>query len=91
MAIIIACKSFRSIISLKSLYVFTLLPVFYAGEVGVGLALTGLVLFASRALDVVTDPFIGYLAGGGIVWFVRIGGTLAFGREAIPSCLTHCF
>ena len=49
------------ITAIPTVPVFTLLPVFYAGEIGVGLALTGLVLFASRALDVVTDPFIGYL------------------------------
>ena len=41
--------------------VFTLLPVFYAGHAGIGLALTGMMLFLSRALDVITDPVIGYL------------------------------
>jgi Na+/melibiose symporter-like transporter len=41
--------------------VFTLLPVFYAGHVGIGLAMTGMMLFLSRALDVITDPLIGYL------------------------------
>jgi Na+/melibiose symporter-like transporter len=61
--------------------VFTLLPVFYAGEVGVGLALTGMVLFLSRALDVVTDPLIGFLtdrAGpGGLKTLLLTGALIA--------------
>lgn len=50
------------ITAIPTVPVFTLLPVFYAGQMGVGLALTGLVLFLSRALDVLTDPAIGYMA-----------------------------
>lgn len=42
--------------------VFMLLPVLYAEYLGVGLALTGLALFASRALDVITDPLVGRIA-----------------------------
>ena len=59
--------------------VFTLLPVFYAGQVGLGLALTGLVLFLSRALDVVTDPLIGYFtdrAGPGGLKTLLMAGAL---------------
>lgn len=41
--------------------VFTLLPAYYAGTVGLGLAVTGAVLFASRVIDVVTDPLVGRL------------------------------
>ncbi len=41
------------ITAIPTVPVFTLLPVFYAGQMGVGLALSGLVLFLSRALDVV--------------------------------------
>jgi glycoside/pentoside/hexuronide:cation symporter, GPH family len=39
------------------LYVY--LPTFYASELGVGLAATGLALLLARAFDVVTDPVIG--------------------------------
>ena len=42
------------------LYVY--LPAFYAEEVGLGLATVGLVLFAARLLDTVTDPLIGELS-----------------------------
>jgi leader peptidase (prepilin peptidase)/N-methyltransferase len=36
-----------------------------------------------RVIQALTGPMMGYLAGGGIVWAVRILGTLAFGREAM--------
>ncbi|HSG12011.1 MAG TPA: MFS transporter, partial [Gammaproteobacteria bacterium] len=47
--------------AIPTIPVFTLVPVFYAWDVGIGLAVTGLILFLSRALDVVTDPLIGRL------------------------------
>jgi leader peptidase (prepilin peptidase)/N-methyltransferase len=31
----------------------------------------------------IAGSFLGYLVGGGLVWFVRIFGTLSFGREAM--------
>ncbi len=53
--------------AIPTIPIFTLLPTFYAQEVGLGLAVTGAVLFAGRALDLVTDPLVGRLAdrGGG--------------------------
>ncbi len=36
-----------------------------------------------RVIQALTGPMLGYLVGGGIVWAVRILGTLAFGREAM--------
>jgi Na+/melibiose symporter-like transporter len=48
--------------AIPTIPVYTLLPAFYAEQVGLGLAVTGLVLFAARGLDVVTDPLIGRLA-----------------------------
>ena len=41
------------------LYVY--LPAFYAEEIGLGLTTVGLVLFAARLLDTITDPVIGEL------------------------------
>lgn len=38
------------------------LPTFYAETVGLGLTLTGVILFASRAFDVITDPLVGVLS-----------------------------
>ncbi len=48
--------------AIPTIPVFTLLPAFYAEQVGLGLAVTGLVLFAGRALDVLTDPLVGWLS-----------------------------
>jgi Na+/melibiose symporter-like transporter len=42
------------------LYVY--LPAFYAGQVGLGLATVGLMLFAARLLDTLSDPLIGELS-----------------------------
>lgn len=39
------------------LYVY--LPAFYAGDIGIGLAAVGYLLFFARLLDTVTDPLIG--------------------------------
>ena len=40
--------------------VFTLVPGFYAEDLGLGLAMTGLMLFFSRTLDLSTDPLVGW-------------------------------
>jgi Na+/melibiose symporter-like transporter len=45
--------------------VFTLVPGFYAGDVGLSLALIGVVLLISRGLDVLSDPLVGWLADRG--------------------------
>ncbi len=42
------------------LYVY--LPTFYARDLGIGLAMVGLVLFLARLLDTVTDPAVGLLS-----------------------------
>lgn len=60
--------------AIPTIPVFTLVPVFYAWDVGIGLAITGLVLFFSRALDVITDPLIGRL-------------TDRYGPEGMPKLL----
>lgn len=36
-----------------------------------------------RLIQAMTGVMLGYLAGGGLVWAVRILGTLAFGKEAM--------
>jgi len=53
--------------------------------------LVGAAVAAALPLDLAPEPHLerllgialGFLAGGGIVWLVRIGGTLGFGREAM--------
>jgi len=42
------------------LYIY--LPTFYATEVGIDIAIVGLVLFLARLTDVFSDPYIGYLS-----------------------------
>jgi leader peptidase (prepilin peptidase)/N-methyltransferase len=34
-------------------------------------------------LNVLAGVFLGYLIGGGVVWLVRIAGTLAFNKDAM--------
>lgn len=41
---------------------YILLPGFYADTLGVGLMVTGMVLFAVRLIDMVTDPLVGWLS-----------------------------
>jgi len=50
------------ITAIPTIPVFTLIPGFYAEDLGLGLVVTGLVLFLSRGLDVISDPLIGRLA-----------------------------
>lgn len=42
------------------LYIY--LPKYYVDELGVNIALVGVVLFIARLIDVVTDPYIGYIS-----------------------------
>jgi GPH family glycoside/pentoside/hexuronide:cation symporter len=66
--------------AIPTIPVFTLLPGFYAQDLGLGLALTGWVLFLSRLLDVLSDPLVGWLAdrngGAGLRRLVRYGALL---------------
>jgi glycoside/pentoside/hexuronide:cation symporter, GPH family len=61
--------------------VFTLVPTFYAQDVGLGLALTGVMLFVGRVLDLISDPLVGLLAdlwagGRGLATLVLTGGLI---------------
>lgn len=48
--------------AIPTIPVFTLLPTYYAEQVGLGLVLTGLIIAAGRLFDVVSDPIVGWLA-----------------------------
>ena len=50
------------ITAIPTIPVFTLIPGYYAEDLGLGLAITGVILLLSRALDVVSDPLVGWLA-----------------------------
>lgn len=51
-------------ISLIMVSVLTFVPTYYALDLGLGLAATGLIFAMGRMLDVVTDPLIGHLSDG---------------------------
>lgn len=48
--------------AMPTIPVYIYLPAFYASELGLGLAATGLMLVIARSFDVVTDPLIGILS-----------------------------
>ena len=56
--------------AMPTIPVYIYLPAFYASELGLGLAATGLILVIARAFDVVTDPLIGILSDR---WSSRFG------------------
>jgi Na+/melibiose symporter-like transporter len=67
--------------AIPTIPVFTLLPTFYAEDLGLGLALTGAVLFVGRALDLISDPLVGLLAdrwvgGRGLARLILIGALI---------------
>ena len=67
--------------AIPTIPVFTLLPTFYAEDLGLGLALTGAVLFVGRALDLISDPLVGVLAdrwagGRGLARLILIGALI---------------
>ncbi len=48
------------VLGLPTIPLLVLLPPFYAETMGLGLTATGIALFAARALDVFSDPVVGY-------------------------------
>ncbi|OSQ39346.1 MFS transporter [Thalassospira mesophila] len=73
---------------------YVLLPSLYGDTLGLGLTLTGLVFFAVRVIDMITDPLVGYLsdrsqsrkpwvAGGAVI--AGIGIWFLFNPPLLPS------
>ena len=82
-AIIFAYAAPGFALAMPTLPVFVLLPAFYANDVGLGLAVTGVVLLLARLTDVITDPLIGLFSdrwptpwGRRKPWIV-VGGIIA--------------
>ena len=46
-------------LAMAMLPIYVLVPNFYAADLGLGLTLTGTVLFLARLLDTVQDPWLG--------------------------------
>ncbi|UCE30866.1 MAG: MFS transporter, partial [Burkholderiales bacterium] len=55
-----AYGSLRLPLALAELPLFVVLPSFYGSELGLDLALVGVILFATRLVDALTDPLIGW-------------------------------
>jgi Na+/melibiose symporter-like transporter len=49
------------------LYIY--IPTFYTNDIGLDIAIVGLLIFIARLSDVFTDPFFGYLSDKCIQWF----------------------
>jgi len=49
-------------VALLGLPLYIYLPTFYARELGIGVALVGLILLAARLFDMITDPVIGVVS-----------------------------
>lgn len=47
-------------VALLGLPLYIYLPAFYAEEIGLGVSLVGIILFAARFFDMLTDPLIGH-------------------------------
>lgn len=58
-------------LALPTIPVFIYLPALYGDTLGLGLAVTGLVLLVARIFDTVTDPLIGYLSDHFGFWGAR--------------------
>jgi len=50
------------VLGVPTIPLFVLLPPLYAESLGIGLTATGVALFLARALDVLSDPVIGYVS-----------------------------
>ncbi len=67
--------------AIPSIPVFTLVPVYYADDLALGLVLTGLALLIGRSIDVFTDPLVGRWADRygprGLTRLVLLGACIA--------------
>ncbi|WP_303982608.1 MFS transporter [Dongia mobilis] len=66
-------------LAVPTLPAHVLLPSFYAGPLGVGLAATGLAIFLARLIDVLSDPIIGHVSdqAGRRKPFIAVGAIFA--------------
>jgi Na+/melibiose symporter-like transporter len=68
-------------LSMAALPIYVHVPKFYADELGMPIAVIGLILLAVRIIDAVQDPFLGYWSDRG---FASRGGRLFFIAAAAP-------
>ena len=67
-----------------------LLPILLGGLIGWGVsAITSIEADPPRVLGILGAVLLGWFVGGGLVWGVRIFGTLGFGREAMGMGDVH--
>lgn len=71
------------VVAMPTIPVYVYLPTLYGVELGIGLAVTGLVLLAARLFDTATDPVIGALSDRFAFWgcrrkpWIASGGVIA--------------
>jgi len=78
-------------LSMPTIPAFVLLPSFYAQDLGLGLAATGGILLAARALDVASDPLVGLLSDRSRGRFGRRKPWIAVGAILAGVALVRLF
>jgi len=79
-------------LAMAALPVYVQIPAYYSGQLGLSLALTGLVLFAARLIDTFQDPWLGAWVDSlarrgrlmGVLWWAALGLSLAFAALWLP-------
>ncbi|MCW3147847.1 MFS transporter [Stutzerimonas stutzeri] len=76
-------------LAMAMLPIYVLVPSFYAADLGLGLTLTGSVLFLARLLDTVQDPWLGRLIDRRSPrgWSILLGGTAVLLSLAMAALL----
>jgi len=77
--------------SVPTIPVYVYLPSFYAEDLGLGLAVTGLILLAMRVFDLVSDPLVGVLSDRLVTRLGRRKPWIAIGAGAAGLALVMLF
>ncbi len=83
-------------LAMAMLPIYVLVPNFYATEVGLGLGLTGAILFAARLVDTVQDPWLGWMIDrltprgwNRLVLAAAVGLAVAMAALLVPPTGSH--
>ncbi len=77
-------------LAMAMLPIYVLVPNFYAADLGLGLTLTGTVLFLARLLDTVQDPWLGRLIDRRSARGWKYGMSTALGVFALTFAVLLC-
>jgi len=83
-------------LAMAMLPIYVLVPNFYATEVGLGLGLTGAILFGARLVDTVQDPWLGWMIDrltprgwNRLVLAAAVGLAVAMAALLVPPTGSH--